>query len=100
MVFETKDSKDEEKNGKSKEKKSKTSQDDEPGVLYWNGFWVLCIIVSIGLIIASCFYINDFNENIKKHNVKYPWPTMFDLFPSLCILPIVIISKLPIILSR
>ena len=57
MVFETKDSK-EEKKEKSKEKKSKASQDDEPGVLYWNGFWVLCIFLSTGLIIASCFCNN------------------------------------------
>ena len=96
MAFEKKNNKEEEKNEKKKEKKSKSNQEDEPGVLYWNGFWVICIILSIVLIIASCFFINDFNENIKKHNLKYPWPTVFDLFPSLCILPIVIISKITI----
>ena len=96
MAFEKKNNKEEEKNEKKNEKKSQSNQEDEPGVLYWNGFWVICIILSIVLIIASCFFINDFNENIKKHNLKYPWPTMFDLFPSLCILPIVIISKITI----
>ena len=62
----------------------------------WTGFWILCIIVSILLIIASSFFINDFNKNIKKHNLNYPWPKMSDLFPSLYILPIVIIFKITI----
>ena len=95
MGFGTKDSTEPEKKTKD-EKKSYSSRDGEPGVLYWNGFWVICIIVSIILIIASSFCINDFNENIKKHNLKYPWPKMFDLFPSLCILPIVIIFKITV----
>ena len=95
MGFGTKDSTESEKKTKD-EKKSYSSRDGEPGVLYWNGFWVICIIVSIILIIASSFCINDFNENIKKHNLKYPWPKMFDLFPSLCILPIVIIFKITV----
>ena len=60
MGFGTKDSTEPEKKTKD-EKKSYSSRDGEPGVLYWNGFWVICIIVSIILIIASSFCINDFN---------------------------------------
>ena len=67
---------------------------NKKGGKFWNSFWILCIILSIILIVASCFFINEFNQNIKKHNVKYPWPKLYDLFPSLYILPIVIIFKL------
>ena len=81
-------------NSNIKNAKKDTSGDAE-GPL-WTGFWILCIIVSILLIVASSFFINDFNKNIKKHNLNYPWPKMSDLFPSLYILPIVIIFKITI----
>ena len=74
-------------------KNNKARENKKEGKI-WNSFWIFCIIVSIILIVASCFFINEFNQNIKKHNVKYPWPQLYDLFPSLYILPIVIIFKL------
>ena len=62
--------------------------------LYWNVFWLLCILLSIILIFASCFVINDFNTNIKKLNLKYQWPKLSDLIATLYILPIIICYKL------
>ena len=88
----------EENTSKSKGKNSKSNQ--KSGEVMdgkcWNGFWIICIILSIALIIASSFFINDFNNNIKKHNLNYPWPKMSDLIPSLWILPIVFIFKITV----
>ena len=83
---------------KSKEKNTKLNQqsNEEKEGKFWNRFWIICIVVSIPLIVASIFFINDFNNNIKKHNLKYPWPKISDLFPSLFILPAVFIFKITI----
>ena len=93
-----KDKSEEETNSQNKEKNTKKNQENEGEKegFFWKWFWIFCIIFSIVLIIASCFFINDFNNNIKKHNLEYPWPKVSDLFPSLCILPIVIIFKITI----
>ena len=80
------------------EKKSinsnKIEEKGEHEGIIWNTFWFLCILLSIVLIFASCFFINDFNNNIKKYNLNYSWPKFSDLFPSLYFLPIVICFKL------
>ena len=96
MGFDKKDNTENEKDGKKEGTNTKIKENKEKEGLCWNSFWIICIIFSIALICASCFCINEFNSNIKKHNVKYPWPKLFDLFPSLYILPIVIIFKLSI----
>ena len=99
MGFGSKDTTEEESKDKTEARKEKKRRKPEAGDaqgIYWTIFWIFCIIISIILIIASCFFINDFNKNIKKHNVKYPWPKMSELFPSICILPIVIIFKITI----
>ena len=68
------------------EKKSlnkKEPEDIEKEGIFWNTFWIFCIISSIILIIISNFFITDFNTNIKKYNINYPWPKISDLFPTL-----------------
>ena len=79
---------------KEKSLNSEESKEKEKEGIFWNTFWFLCIIVSIILVIASCFFINDFNTNIKKYNINYPWPKLTDLIPSLYLLPIIICFKL------
>ena len=74
--------------------KNKVTEDIEKEGLFWNVFWFLCILLSIILIFASCFVINDFNTNIKKYNLKYQWPKLSDLLPALYILPIIICYKI------
>ena len=79
------------------EKKSlnkKEPEDIEKEGIFWNTFWIFCIISSIILIIISNFFITDFNTNIKKYNINYPWPKISDLFPTLYILPIIVCFKL------
>ena len=73
------------------ELKSKKEQKKEG--IFWNTFFILCIILSIILIIISSFYIMDFNNNIKKHNINYNWPKLSGLLPSLFILPIIMAYK-------
>ena len=99
MGFGSKDTTEEEskdKGGTTTEKKRRKPEAGDAQGIYWTIFWIFCIVISIILIIASCFFINDFNKNIKKHNEKYPWPKMSELFPAICILPIVIIFKITI----
>ena len=74
----------------SKESQEKKEKDG----IFWNTFWVICILVSIVLITISSFFINDFNNNIKKYNLNYRWPQLFDLFPVVYLLPMVICFKL------
>ena len=65
--------------------------------IYWNSFFGICIALSIILIVFSCFEVNNFNNNIKKYNLNYSWPNLSEiLIPSILILPLIIISKLPI----
>ena len=73
------------------EVKSKKEQKKEG--IFWNTFFILCIILSIILIIISSFCIMDFNNNIKKHNINYNWPKLSELLPSLFILPIIMAYK-------
>ena len=77
---------------KGKEK-NETSNEDKSKHIFWNSFFILCIILSIILIVFSCFVINDFNENIKQHNLNYPWPKLSELIPSLFILPLIMAYK-------
>lgn len=74
----------------SKESQEKKEKDG----IFWNTFWLICILVSIVLITISSFFINDFNNNIKKYNLNYRWPQLFDLFPVVYLLPMVICFKL------
>ena len=76
------------------EEKKRSKENKEKEGVFWNSFWLLCIFISIVLIFASCFFINDFNNNIKKYNLNYPWPKLIDLFPSLYLLQLIIIYKL------
>ena len=69
-----KESDNNETNDNSNIKKAKKDTNGDAEGPLWTGFWILCIIVSILLIVASSFFINDFNKNIKKHNLNYPWP--------------------------
>ena len=81
--------KEKEKNGVSNEDKTKQKK----GNNFWNFFFTLCIFLSTALIVFSCFAIKDFNENIKQHNINYPWPKLTELIPSLFILPLVMAYK-------
>ena len=76
------------------DKDQKKENENENKGIFWNTFWLICIFISIILIICSCFYINKFNKNIRKHNLDYPWPKLMDLLPSIIILPIIICYKL------
>ena len=81
-----------------KKEKGKNDVTNEKGEekkdgIFWNSFFVLCIIISSILIVFSCFAINDFNDNIKKYNINYPWPKLSELIPSLFILPIIMLYK-------
>ncbi len=76
--------------------KNKGPEDINKEGLFWNIFWFLCILLSIILICASCFVINDFNSNIKKYNLKYQWPQLSDLIPALYILPMIICYKIAV----
>ena len=78
-----------------KEEKNINKVNKKEGI-FWNSFWIICIIITIILVACSCFYINDFNKNIQKYNMNYPWPKISDLFPSLFYLPIIIFYKLSI----
>ena len=69
-----------------------TKQKKEEGI-FWNSFFIFCIIISIILIIISCFCIKNFNESIKIHNLNYNWPKLSELIPSLYILPIIMAYK-------
>ena len=71
-----------------------TEENKEKEGIFWNSFWLLCILLSIVLISISCFFINDFNNSIRKYNLKYRWPKLTDLIPSLYLLPMIICYKL------
>ena len=71
-----------------------TEENQEKEGIFWNSFWLLCILLSIVLIFIACFFINDFNNNIRKYNLKYRWPKLTDLIPSLYLLPMIICYKL------
>ena len=71
-----------------------TEENKEKEGIFWNSFWFVCILLSIVLISISCFFINDFNNNIRKYNLKYRWPELTDLIPSLYLLPMIICYKL------
>ena len=75
-------------------KEQNHNKDDEKRGFFWNIFWLIGIFITIILVISSCFYINDFNKNIQKYNLKYSWPKLIDLLPSLIFLPIIICYKL------
>jgi len=81
------------KNEKEKHDTSKDSAKQNKEGIFWNSFFVLCIMISVILIVFSCFVINDFNDNIKKHNMNYNWPKLSDLIPSLFILPLIMAYK-------
>ena len=78
--------------GKNSKKETKTNKNKEQ-ITLWNFFFILCIILSVILIIASCFFIKEFNDNIKRHNLNYNWPTLSELIPSLFILPLIMAFK-------
>ena len=84
-------SKEEKQNNISK-KIAKSRQERGDG-FFWNLYFILCILLSIILIIFSCFFINDFNNNIRQHNLNYAWPKFSELIPSLYILPIIMAYK-------
>ena len=84
----SKDEKD--KNNSKNIDKSNQKKNDE---FFWNIYFALCIFLSIILIIFSCFVINDFNNNIKQHNLNYPWPKFSELIPTLYILPLIMAYK-------
>ena len=71
-----------------------TAENKEKEGVFWNTFWLLCILLSIVLVSISCFFISDFNSHIKKYNIKYKWPQLVDLIPSLYLLPIIVCYKL------
>ncbi len=71
-----------------------TEENKEKEGIFWNSFWFVCILLSIVLISISCFFINDFNNDIRKYNLKYRWPELTDLIPSLYLLPMIICYKL------
>ena len=81
------------KKEKEKSSPSNNRKEENKDGIFWNAFFVLCIIVSIILIVFSCFTITDFNDNIKKYNLNYPWPKLSDLILSLFILPLVMAFK-------
>ena len=62
-------------------------------ITFWNSFFILCLFLSIILSIALCFFIKEFNENIKRHNLNYNWPKLSELIPSLYILPLIMAFK-------
>ena len=78
--------------GNSIKKDAKSHQQKEE-ITFWNAFFIICIILSIALTIALCFFIKEFNENIKKHNLNYNWPKLSELIPSLYILPLIMAFK-------
>ena len=78
-----------EKGKTSKDIKNTKIESKNSEGIFWNIYSIICIILSIALIIFSCFVINDFNENIKKHNLNYKWPKLSDLIPSIFILPLI-----------
>ena len=83
-----------------KKEEAKTNKKKEE-ITFWNSFFILCIIVSIFLTIVLCFYIKEFNNNIKRHNLNYNWPKLSELIPSLFILPLIMAFKTTIeILSK
>ena len=76
---------------KEKEKKNDETKEEKQSIS--DLFYICCIIVSIILIPFMCFAINNFNDNIKKHNLNYPWPKLSDLIPSIFILPLIMAYK-------
>ena len=78
--------------GRNNKKETKTNHKKEE-ITFWNAFFIICIILSIALTIALCFFIKEFNENIKKHNLNYNWPKLSELIPSLYILPLIMTIK-------
>ena len=76
---------------KEKEKKKDETKEGKQSIL--DIFYICCIVVSYVLIPFMCFAIKDFNDNIKKHNLNYPWPKLSDLIPSIFILPLVMAYK-------
>ena len=82
-----------ENNKTSNEEKKKNNRED----FFWNSFFGFCIVLSVILIVFSCFEVNNFNNNIKKYNLNYPWPNLSEiLIPSILILPLIMILKLAI----
>ena len=79
-------------NGRKIKKESKSNQEKEE-ISFWNIFFIICIFLSIIFSIALCFFIKEFNENIKKHNLDYNWPKLSELIPSLYILPLIMAFK-------
>jgi hypothetical protein len=76
---------------KEKEKESEETKEEKKSFL--DSFFISCIFVTIILIPFMVFAINDFNDNIKKHNLNYQWPKLSDLIPSIFILPLIMAYK-------
>ena len=78
--------------GRNIKKEAKTHKKKEE-ITFWNSFFILCIFLSSILSIVLCFFIKEFNENIKRHNLNYNWPKLSELIPSLYILPLIMAFK-------
>ena len=78
--------------GNSIKKDAKSHQKKEE-ITFWNSFFILCIFLSSILSIVLCFFIKEFNDNIKRHNLNYNWPKLSELIPSLYILPLIMAFK-------
>ena len=81
------------KKEKGKSSKDTSEKEGQKEGLFWNLYSISCIILAIILITFSCFVVNNYIENIKKHNVNYKWPKMSDLIPSIYILPLIMAFK-------
>jgi hypothetical protein len=81
------------KREKGKPSKDTSEKEGQKEGLFWNLYSISCIILAIILITFSCFVVNNYIENIKKHNVNYKWPKMSDLIPSIYILPLIMAFK-------
>ena len=78
---------------KEKEKEKESEETKEEKKSFFDSFFISCIFVTIILIPFMVFAINDFNDNIKKHNLNYQWPKLSDLIPSIFILPLIMAYK-------
>ena len=78
--------------GRNIKKEAKTHKKKEE-ITFWNSFFILCIFLSSILSIVLCFFIKEFNDNIKRHNLNYNWPKLSELIPSLYILPLIMTIK-------
>ena len=78
--------------GRNIKKEAKTHKKKEE-ITFWNSFFILCIFLSSILSIVLCFFIKEFNDNIKRHNLNYNWPKLSELIPSLYILPLIMAIK-------